>query len=299
MSYFFHLLTYFGIFAILTMSLNIVIGYCGLLTLAHAGYFAVGAYAYAVGTLCWGMDFLSALLFASVVGGVTSLLISIPTWRLKSDFFVMNSIAVQVLFYSAAHNWTSSTANLGTIFNMSNGPLGIAGITRPDIWGYKFNSLASMAGLSLMMMMLFVGVCWLLLTSPWGRVLQCMRDDELATRNLGKHVHFLKIQALFIASSMAAIAGALYASYTSFINPSLASIDQSILLLTMLLVGGAGNIYGPLAGAAILLLIPEILRFFPVPDSVAAEIRVMLYGLLLIIIVRFMPSGVAGKYKVN
>jgi branched-chain amino acid transport system permease protein len=126
-----------------------------------------------------------------------------------------------------------------------------------------------------------------------------MRDDELATKNLGKNVQLLKVQALFVACALAAVAGAIYASYTSYIDPSLASMDQSILLLSMIFVGGMGNLKGPLAGAAILLLIPEVLRFMNIPDAVAAEIRVMLYGLMLVLIVRFKPEGVAGDYKVN
>ena len=95
------------------------------------------------------------------------------------------------------------------------------------------------------------------------------------------------------------MAGAVYAGYTSYIDPSLATMDQSILFLSMIFVGGMGNLKGPVAGAAILLLIPEVLRFMQIPDAVAAEIRVMLYGLLLVLIVRFKPEGVAGEYRVN
>jgi len=112
-------------------------------------------------------------------------------------------------------------------------------------------------------------------------------------------VQLLKVQSLSVACALAAVAGAIYASYTSYIDPSLASMDQSILLLSMIFVGGMGNLKGPLAGAAILLLIPEVLRFMNIPDAVAAEIRVMLYGLMLVLIVRFKPEGVAGDYKVN
>lgn len=299
MNYLFHLLTYFGIYAILAMSLNIIVGYCGLLTLAHAGYFAVGAYAYALGTLCLGLDAVSAILLACLTGGILSFLISLPTWRLKGDYFVMASMAVQVLLYSAAYNWVNSDAKLGSLTNMTNGPFGIAGISRPTILGYKLSSLASMSLFSLAIAAIVMLICYLLLYSPWGRVLKCMRDDELVTRNLGKSVQILKVEALLIACAMAAVAGAIYASYTSYIDPSLASMDQSILLLSMILVGGLGNLRGPLVGAAVLLLIPEVLRFMHIPDSVAAEIRVMLYGILLIVIVRFMPSGLAGDYKVN
>ena len=299
MNYLQHLLIYFSIYATLAMSLNIVVGYCGLLSLAHAGYFAIGAYAYAIGTLCLNLDTFSATLLAFCAGGIMSLLISLPTWRLKGEYFIMASMAVQVLIYSAAYNWFNSSAKLGTLTNMTNGPFGIAGISRPVFFGIKLTSLTSMCLFSLALAAIFLGVCHLLLKSPWGRVLQCMRDDELVTRNLGKKIQFLKVQALFIASAMAAVAGAVYASYTSYISPSLASMDQSILLLSMILVGGVCNLRGPLVGAAVLLLIPEILRFIHIPDPIASSARVMLYGLLLVLMVRFKPFGLAGNQKIS
>ena len=299
MNYVFHLLIYFGIYAILAMGLNLVVGYCGLLTLAHAGYFAVGAYAYALGTLAWGLDSITSLLLAFAAGGVLSLLTSLPTWRLKGDYFVMASMAVQVLIYSTAYNWVSSDAPAGTLANLTNGPFGMAGISRPVLFGIKLSSLGAMAVFSLVGAAVCAGVCLLLQSAPWGRTLKCMRDDELAAKNLGKKVQLFKVQALSVACAFAAVAGAIYASYTSYIDPSLASMDQSILLLSMVFVGGMGNLKGPLAGAAILLLIPEVLRFMHIPDAVAAEIRVMLYGLMLVLIVRFKPEGVAGDYKVN
>lgn len=299
MNYVFHLLIYFGVYAILAMGLNLIVGYCGFLSLAHAGYFAIGAYAYALGTLAWGLDSLSAIMLAFLSGGVLSLLTSLPTWRLKGDYFVMASMAVQVLIYSAAYNWVDPESTVGTLANLTNGPFGIAGVSRPVLFGIKLNSLGAMAAFSLVIAALCTCLCYFLQTAAWGRALKCMRDDELATRNLGKNVQLFKVQALFVACALAAVAGAIYASYTSYIDPSLASMDQSILLLSMIFVGGMGNLKGPLAGAAILLFIPEVLRFLSIPDAVAAEIRVMLYGLLLVLIVRFRPEGVAGEYKVN
>ena len=299
MSYLYHLLIYFGIYASLAMSLNIVVGYCGLLTLAQAGHFAIGAYAYALGVTCWGMNSACALILAFVAGGISSLLISIPTWRLKGDYFVLVSMSVQVLIYAAAYNWMNSDASPGTLKNLTNGPFGIAGIPRPEFFGFKFNSSGSMALFSLAITVFFALVSKRLLCAPFGRVLQCLRDDELATRNLGKSVLVFKLEALLIASSMASVAGAVFASYTSYISPSMASMDQSILLLSMIIVGGMGNLAGPMTGAATLLLIPEVLRFMHLPDAVAAEMRIMLYGLLLVLLVHFKPSGIAGTREME
>lgn len=299
MNYLFHILTYFGIYAILSLSLNIVVGYCGSMTLAHAGYFAIGAYTYALGVCYWGMLSPVAMLLAFAAGGVASILISLPTWRLKGDYFVMVSMAVQVLLYSVAYNWFFPGAQPGSLKNLTNGPFGITGIPRPSSGGFTLDTPLSMSLLSLTALIFFIVLCYLLLNSPFGRVLNCLRDDELATRNLGKKVQVFRFKAFGIASGMAAFAGALYAAYTSYIDPSLASMDQSILLLSMIIVGGLGNLSGPLIGAVILLLIPEMLRFLKLPDSIAAETRIMLYGILLVVIVHIMPSGIAGKQEMK
>ena len=290
---------YFGVYGILALSLNILVGACGLLTLAHAGYFALGAYTYAIATVAFGMSTTTAIFLSIGMAAVFSLLISLPTWRLKGDYFVIASIAVQVLLYSAIYNWVESNSALGTIENMTNGPFGISSVPRPSIFGYQ---LTSMQEMTLFTLVILGAVAWIsqkLLFSPWGRVLNSMRDDELAARSIGKNVQFYKVEAIFIASVLAGLAGAIYSGYVSYIDPSLATMDQSILLLSMVLVGGTGNLKGPLTGAIILLLIPEGLRMLHIPDNVAAEARIMLYGLLLIVMVHVRPSGLLGNYKVD
>lgn len=126
-----------------------------------------------------------------------------------------------------------------------------------------------------------------------------MRDDELAARGLGKNVRLLKIQVLTIGCAFAALSGAVYSSYVTFIDPSIATLDQSILLLSMLIVGGTGNFRGPLVGAAVLLALPEILRLVQLPDWMAGNVRLLVYGLLLIAMVHFRPQGLAGEYKLR
>jgi branched-chain amino acid transport system permease protein len=142
-------------------------------------------------------------------------------------------------------------------------------------------------------------IVWRLKTSPWGRVLISMREDELAARNLGKNTRLLKVQAIAISSALVAVAGALYASYVSYLDPSSASLDESILMLSMVLVGGVGNFRGPVLGAAILILLPELLRFLHLPDAQAANLRLAIYGLLLVLMMHFRPQGLAGSYRVT
>ena len=280
MNYICHIVIYGCVYSIVASSLNIVVGYCGRLTLAHAGYYAIGSYAYALATLKLGCGFFPSVALGASVAAILSLAVSLPTWRLKGDFFVMVSLAVQVLIFSALYNWASPDVEPGTWANLTNGPFGLSGVPRPAIIGIKFDTFSSMTLLSLATAGGCLLLCWTLLHSPWGRVLQAMRDDELAARALGKNVRLLKVEGFAVACGMAAVGGAIYASYISYVDPSIASLDQSILMLCMVIVGGAGNLRGPLAGAAILLAIPEILRFARLPDAVAAEVRLMAYGLL-------------------
>jgi len=297
MSYLLHLLIYFNIYAIVALSLNMIVGYSGLLTLAHAGYYAMGGYAYALATTVLGWSFLPALLLGVTVAVLMSLALSLPAWRFSDDFFVMISLAVQALIFSVFNNWSDPNAELGTWTNLTNGPFGVAGIPSPDILGVTFDTIGSMAVIST----IAAGGCallsWLLLSSPWGRLLKAMRDDELATRGLGKNVRLVRVQVFAIACGLAAVAGVLYASYVSYIDPSSAALDESILMLSFVLVGGVGNFRGPLVGAFVLLAIPEALRFLNMPDTMAAEVRLAAYGLLLVLMMHYRPQGIAGVYR--
>jgi branched-chain amino acid transport system permease protein len=299
MNYFFHLIIYLSIYSIVALSLNIVVGYCGLLTLAHAAYFAVGGYVYALSSIKLGLSFFPSLTIAICVAAALSLALSFPAWRFKGDLFVMISLSVQSLLFSAFYNWTASGAGLGTWTNMTNGPFGIAGIPKPAIFGSRLDTVGGVAALSLVIFAAIAVLTRYLLGSPWGRLLKAQRDDDLAARGLGKNVRLLKTEALAISSGMAAAAGSIYAAYVSYIDPGMAALDASILMLCMVIVGGAGNFRGPLIGALVLLSIPEVLRFASISDAVAANLRLLVYGLLLILLVRFRPQGLAGEYRIE
>lgn len=298
MNYVFHLLIYFSIYAIAVLSLNLVVGYCGLLTLAHASYFAVGAYTYAILSLN-GAGFVLALAGAVSVAVVLSLIVSLPAWRFRGDNFVLMSLAAQTFIFSLLGNWYHPDAAPGTLKNLTNGPFGLAGIRRPDIFGIEMDTVSSVAVLSCVLATVCAILVWRLQVSPWGRLLQCMRDDELALRGLGKNVRRNKLEAFAISCGMVAVAGVLYASYVSFIDANSGALNESILMICMLIVGGMANFRGPLVGAAALIALPEVLRLLHLPDAVAANIRLLAYGLLLILIVHFRPQGIAGKHRIQ
>jgi len=299
MNYLLHLLVYFDIYLIVALSLNLVVGYCGLLTLAHAGYYAIGGYAYALLTLQAGWSFLPAALAGAVIAAVLSLAVSLPSWRLKGDFFVLASLAVQALIFSALYNWSMADAPLGSWKNLTNGPFGITGIPRPGLFGWTIATPQAFAIFATVVAAVCAFVLWRLKVSPWGRLLLAMREDELAARGLGKNTRLAKVQAFAISTALVAIAGSLYAAHVRYLDPSSASLDEGILMLSMVIVGGLGNFRGPIIGAAVLILLPEALRFLQLPDALAANLRMLIYGMLLILMMHFRPQGIAGQYRME
>ena len=299
MNYALHLLIYFDIFLIVALSLNLIVGYAGLLTLAHAGYFAIGTYAYALLTVTQQWGFVPAAVVGMVVSATLSMAVSLCSWRLKGDFFVLATLAVQALMFSAMHNWTSVNAPLGSLLNLTNGTFGITGISKPRVFGYQVSTPIEMDVFATAVAGIFSMVIWRLTNSPWGTVLIAMRDDELAARGLGKNTRLLKVQVFAISSAFVAIGGALYAAHVRYVDPTLATLDESILMLSMVVVGGIGNFRGPVFGAGVLILLPELLRAVSLPDSIAANLRQMIYGVMLILMMLFRPQGIAGEYRVQ
>lgn len=299
MNYLLHLLIYFEIFAIAALSLNLVVGYCGLFTLAHAGFFAVGGYIYAIATLAFGLGFVPALALGVLITALASLLVSVPAWRLRGDFFVITSLAVQALIFAMLANWSNASAPLGSWTNMTNGLVGIAGVPRPELFGVDVGSLPAYAALATVLGTLIAWALWRLQNAPWGRVLVAMREDELAARSLGKNTRVLKIQAFAISAAGAAVAGVLFAAYIGYLDPNAANLDQSILMLSMVLIGGAGNLRGPLLGAGLVVALPEVLKALDLPDAQAAPMRVAIFGLLLILFMHLRPQGLLGKYRLD
>ncbi len=299
MSYLCHVLIYIDIYVILALSLNLVLGYSRLFTLAHASYFSVGAYTYALASVRLGWGFVRAGLAAVLVAAALSFLISLPAWRFTGDFFVLISIAVQTVLFSVFYNWRTPDAPIGSWQNLTNGSFGIAGIPHPAIPGIRFDTICSMAVFASFMTSVLAVIYLILLDSPWGRLLEIIRDDELAARGLGKNVRLTRVQIFCIACGSAGLAGAIYASYVSYVDPSSASLEHSILILSMVIVGGAGNFRGPVLGAVVLVLIPELLRFAGLPDQLAANLELMAYGVLLVAFMHFRPQGIAGEYRIE
>jgi len=287
MNYVLHLLVYFEIFTIVSLSLNLLLGYGGLLQIAHAAYYGVGAYTAVLLSTKLGFSFFGGLFVGGLVAGAMSVLVSLPAWKFKGDYFFMVSLAVQTLIYAGLYNWVSLT----------NGPFGLSGIERPTIAGYIFVTTQSIAVLYGILVIGLATVMALIKLSPFGKALQAMRDDEQAARSVGISVEKMKLLSFAISSFMVGIAGGLYATYVSYIDPTSFSLNESILMISMVIVGGTGNVRGPIIGALVLILLPELLRFIQVPDAIGANLRLLAYGLLIVLMMLFRPQGLAGAYR--
>lgn len=299
MNYLYHLIIYFCIFALVSQSLNIIIGYCGRLSMAHASFFAIGAYVYAICNVIGVVDFFFVFPILIFVSFFFSMLLSIPSWTFKGDFFVVLTIAVQFLLYNAIRNWATFGEPIGSLLNMTNGVVGISGINYPQVAGFQLTTLEQFTCFTIVIWATTSVLEFKVLSSRWGSLLRAMRDQELVLEGLGVDTRRLKIEAMALACAMAALAGALYVGYTGFISPVKGEIEDSFLYLAMVLIGGSGNLRGSLLGAVFFILLPEVLKTIDLNDALVADFRVLLFGLMLVIIARFLPKGFAGEYSIK
>ncbi len=275
MEYILHLIIFILIYILLAQSLSLAAGYSGLISLAHAGFYGIGAYTTALLSVNYGLPFLITLPLAMLLCGITAIIVSTISLRTVDDYFIIITLGIQVVVFSIMNNWQSLT----------RGPLGIPGIPALEIFGFQFNDKVSFLFLSLF----FVVIVWFLLhnisRSPFGRVLIALSEDEIFTQSLGKNVYKAKIISFTISAMFAAIPGVLYAHYISYIDPTSFTINESIFILSIVIIGGMRNMWKIAGAAAFLVLLPEALRFLGMPNNVAANMRQIIYGAILIFVI--------------
>jgi len=279
-----------NIYIILCVSTNLLVGRTNLLSLGQAAFYGIGAYLAVLFLMILNLPMIPTLLLVMVGTAVASLLIAYPTLRLKGDYFVLATLGFQLIVFTILYNWVSVT----------RGPYGIPGITSPKLFGvFPVSGLIPFLILSSIFSVIIVLIFFKLIHSPFGRVLKGIRDDEIAVVSLGRNITNFKIWTFVISSAFIGIAGFIYATYVSYIDPTSFNLDEAIFILAALLIGGTGNIKGPVAGAVFVVVLPELLRFVGFPDSVAANLRQIVYGLALIILMRYRPQGLLGEYKLQ
>lgn len=293
--------TVFAIWAILSVSLNLVVGFSGLLSIGHIGFFGIGAYAMAfltsdaayeqlrteaIPTLGW--PFFAALPVSVVLAGLVAILVGIVFNRFRDDIYVLASFGFAIISFNVFLNWRSLT----------RGAFGIHEIARPEINGWVFDSELRFLALTLVFLAVVLLVSWFIVTSSFGRVLTAIREDEPAAAVFGYQVTHYKLAVWVISAMMAGLAGGLFASWTTFIEPNSFILLESVLLVAIVILGGLASIWGSLLGAMTFVLLEEGMRFLPfLPNESVGPARQVVLGLLLVLLMLFRPQGLIGKFK--
>jgi len=280
-AYLLHLAILAGIYIILTVSINLIIGYAGQVSLGHAAFYGIGAYTSALVSLNWHLPFPLAALSAIVVAGAWGLALGLPTLRLKEDYLAIVTLGFGVIVDLVFLN-----------LEITGGPDGLAGIPSPSFLGINFRPPAVYLVLVAVAVLLVLGFTYRLVNSYHGRALRAIRDHEVTAQVMGINTPAYKIIIFTLAAGLAGLAGSLYAHYITFINPESFGLHTSILILTMAVLGGMGSMAGSVLGAVILTALPEVLRQFQAYQD-------LVYGALLVGLLIWRPEGILGRGKLS
>ena len=262
--------------AIAASGLNVIVGYAGQISLGHAAFFGIGAYTCALLTTSGNLSFWGALPVVLLVAAGVGVLLGLPSLRLKEDFLAITTIGI---------NFIVEALFLYTPF--FGGALGIGGIPRVVLFGIKLKGLGFLL-LCLAFLALALLLCWAFTRCWSGLACFAIREDETAAASMGISPVRFKLLAFVLGTVLAALGGALYAHFMRFISAGDFSFPVSVMLLSMVVLGGMGTLWGPLVGAVVLGVLPEVFR--PLTDY-----RMFLYAALLLLMIRFQPGGLLGE----
>lgn len=289
MEYILHLLIIIMLYVMLSQSLTLTAGYSGLISLAHAGFYGIGAYSSAILSVNYGFPFLATMPIAMLISGILAVFVSIIALRTVDDYFIIITLGVQVVAFSIMNNW----------MDLTNGPIGISGIPALSILGFEFSSKISFLLLTLILTALVFSILRKITKSPFGRILISLSEDEIFTKSLGKKVYTAKVTSFAISAMLAAIPGVLYAHYISYVDPTSFTVEESIFILSIVIIGGMRNLWGSAIAAAVLIILPEAIRFVGMPSNIAANMRQIIYGLALVIMMFKYSKGFISKTYVG
>jgi branched-chain amino acid transport system permease protein len=267
-----------GIYIMLALGLNVLVGYTGLVSLGHAGFVAVGAYTSSLLATKFGLSFFLSFIVGIVAAGLAGLLLGLPTLRLSGTYLSIVTLGFGEIIKTIAMNWDPVT----------NGTLGVKNIPRPAFFGIKL-TIANHGLYYLMLVMLLVITifCYTVYKSRTGRAFLAIKTDEMAGIMMGINVTYYKVLAFVLSAMICSAAGALYATLIGYIDPNTFTFDVSTLILSIVILGGMGTIRGMFLGAIILISFPEVSRAL-------MDYRFVVYGLILVLMMRFRPQGLLG-----
>jgi branched-chain amino acid transport system permease protein len=284
--YVIHIVNVALIYAALAASLNLVLGYGGMASMAHAALFGIGAYTSALVTMHLGVSFLAGMAAAAAVTGLVGIALALPSLRIRDEYLILFTCAFQLVVWGLMVNEV----------DLTGGETGLSGIPRATLLGIRFTTPRSYLPLVAVLVAAMFLVAWRVSHSPFGRVLRCIREDEPATASLGKDVLRFKALTFLVGGALAGAAGGLLAHYNAYVNPVSFSLDASILLVAMVVLGGSANMVGSAVGSALLVGIPEALRFVPGTATLIGPLRSAIFGALLVLFMRFRPEGLLPEH---
>ena len=285
MDYLYSYIVLAEIYVALALSTNVLVGIVGIFSVSQAAVFGVGAYIVAAFTMSDTLPFIPALLVAAACCVGLNVLLALPSLRVAGDYFVVTSFGIQLLATAVFSNWTAGTG----------GANGLPGIPPPVIFGFIVVDTIWYLVLCTVVLALLCLCFWLIMRAPFGRLLRAIREDEMAVAAAGKNVLRAKVAAAAVAGAFAGVAGGLYCSFLSFVDPSSFDLDSSVLILTMMVLGGARTLAGSIVGPFVLLALPQLLALVDIPTTIAAAMRQLIYGFLLIAFMLFRPQGLLGE----
>ena len=288
MDYFISIAILILIFIILTQSYNLVLGYTGMIHVGHIAFMAIGAYTSALITIA-GMPFWFGALSGIVVAGFVGLMLALPTVRFRDDYIVAATLGMGEIIRLIILNERALTG----------GSTGLTKIARPTFFGIILNNNASLFIFVLVMALASLALVWRTVHSPFGKVLESIREDEIASQSLGNNTQATKVKVLVIASMLAGLSGVLYAHATQFIDPPTFGITRMTFVLLIVMFGGIGNFWGPIVGTAALMILVESIRFLPLPDQILGALRWIIYASVLIVVIILKPKGIMGEKSVR
>ena len=277
-NYLIRVATMVGVYTMLALSLNLITGYTGLVSIGHAGFCAIGAYTSALMSEFFGLNFFVTTAAGAVMAGLFGLIIGLPTLRLSGTYLTIATLGFGEIVKMIVLNWRGLT----------NGPLGITKIQRPIFFGLELTSRnGGLFYLIWVMVALTTILILFIIRSKMGRAFMAIRDDELVAKLMGIKTTRYKVIAFVISAMIAGVAGSFYAHMTRYLDPNTFSFDTSIIIISIVILVGMGTVGGMFVGAALLISFPEILRF-------VQEYRFIIYGLILVLMIRFRPQGILG-----
>jgi len=282
-AYWITVITFALIFGSLAVSYNISVGYVGMLSIAHAAFFSVGAYVYGyLGTVVGdGSWFIVAVVLAMAIAAAISIVVGMVITLLPEQFVIMGTFALQVIF-------TTLLINLASI---TKGVQGISGIPSPQIGPLAFDTRELSLLLAALLAVFTLALARVLLKSNIGLRSRAVRDDALAAQSMGISVRMVQVGFFAIGAMLAALAGTIYAGVIGYIDPSSFTIETSVQLLSMVVIGGIGNPFGAMLGGIVISVLPALLIEFEVGESSAAAIQQVLFGVVMILVIMVRPRG--------